>query len=243
LSLAAVTIESLSLVALALAFVAGLVSFLSPCVLPLLPAYLSYISGVGVAEIESRRRRVLGMALAFVAGFTALFTLLGAAAGGLGGLRLLVDHSDALTIAAGVFFIVSGFVIAGVVRVPGLNVAFSPRSGGYWRAFVAGAAVTVAWTPCTGPVLGSIIALAGSRQSAASGAVLLVAYSLGLGLPFVLTALGYEWMMRRLAVVKRHYRAVEIAAGVLLIVFGVLLLTGGLGRVSGLLPQTDLFGL
>jgi cytochrome c-type biogenesis protein len=238
---AAVTIESLSPAAVALAFIAGVVSFLSPCVLPLLPAYLSYISGVSVEDLELRRRRVLGMALAFVAGFTTLFTLLGAASGGLG--QLLTDYRNALEIAAGVFFVVSGFVIAGVVRLPGVNVALSPKSGGLWRAYVAGAAVSVGWTPCVGYVLGSILMLAGSRQDAAAGALLLVVYSLGLGLPFVLAALAYDWVMRRLGFVKRHYRVVEIIAGALLIAFGVLLLTGGLGRVSGLLPRTTLFDL
>jgi cytochrome c-type biogenesis protein len=238
---AVVRIESLSLVAVLLAFAAGFVSFASPCVLPLVPTYLSYLSGVGVEAIERQRRRVLAAALAFVAGFTTVFLILGLAAGGFG--RLLDDYQRELTIVAGVFFILSGLVIAGVVRVPALATAFSPKSGGAWRAYVAGAAVTLGWTPCAGPVLGSILGLAGSSSQVLAGAVLLLAYSIGLGLPFIVVALAYGWAMRRLAWIKRHYRAVEIVSGAFLVLVGVLLISGGLSELSRRLPGLDLFGL
>ena len=237
----AARIESLSLVALLLAFAAGFVSFVSPCVLPLVPTYLSYLSGVGVEGLESQRRRVLATALAFVGGFTTVFLILGVAAGGFG--RLLDDHQRELTIVAGVFFILSGLVIAGVLRVPALTTALSPRSGGPWRAYVAGAAVTIGWTPCAGPVLGSILGLAGSSSQAAAGAVLLLAYSIGLGLPFIVVALAYGWAMRRLAWIKRHYRAVEVVSGAFLVLVGVLLISGGLTELSRRLPGFELFGL
>lgn len=237
----AVTITSLSLAALAVAFAAGVVSFISPCVLPLVPTYLSYISGVGVDGFARERHRVLGMALAFVGGFTAVFMILGLAAGGLG--RLLDDYQRQLTVAAGIFFILSGLVIAGVVRVPGLTVALSPKSGGAWRAFVAGAAVTIGWTPCAGPVLGSILGLAGSSRQALTGALLLLVYSVGLGLPFVVVALAYDWAMRRLVWIRRHYRAVEIVSGVFLVVVGVALIGGGLSQLSRWLPNFGPSGL
>jgi cytochrome c-type biogenesis protein len=237
----AVTIESLSLTALLIAFAAGVVSFLSPCVLPLLPAYLSYLSGVEVAEIEARRARVLRMALSFVAGFTVVFTALGIAAGFAG--RFLDAFRTELTIVAGLFFIASGLVLAGVVRLPALQASLSPKAGGAGRAFIAGAAVSIGWTPCVGYVLASILALAGSRQNAVAGGLLLVSFSLGLGVPFVAAALAYDWVMSRLAFVKRHYRAVEITAGVLLIVFGVLLLTDRVGVFSRYLPSLQPFGL
>ena len=231
----AVTITSLSLAALAIAFAAGVVSFISPCVLPLVPTYLSYISGVGVEGFARERRRVLAVALAFVGGFTAVFMILGLAAGAIG--RLLDAYQHQLTIAAGIFFILSGLVIAGIVRVPGLTLALSPKSGGAWRAFIAGAAVTIGWTPCAGPVLGSILGLAGSSQQAVAGAVLLFVYSVGLGLPFIAVALAYDWAMRRLAWVKRHYRVVEIVSGMFLIVVGAALISGGLSELSRWLPS------
>lgn len=239
--LLAARIESLSAGAAGLAFVAGVISFISPCVLPLVPAYLSYVSGVGVDGLERERHRVLVVALAFVAGFTTVFMVLGLAAGGFG--RLLTDYRHELTVAAGVFFVLSGLVVAGVVRLPVLNVALSPKSGGFWRAYVAGAAASIGWTPCVGYVLGGILVLAGSGQDALSGAVLLLIYSLGLGLPFVVVALAYGWAMRRLAWVKRHYRVAEIVAGAFLIVFGLLLATGALTEISRRLPGTDIFGL
>ena len=237
----AVTITSLSLAALAIALAAGVVSFISPCVLPLVPTYLSYISGVGVEGFARDRRRVLAVALAFVGGFTAVFMILGLAAGFFG--RLLDDYQHELTIAAGVFFILSGLVIAGVLRVPALTAALSPRSGGAWRAFVAGAAVTIGWTPCAGPVLGSILGLAGSSQQALTGAVLLLVYSIGLGLPFIVVALAYDWAMRRLAWIKRHYRAVEVVSGAFLVVVGVALISGGLSQLSRWLPTFGPSGL
>jgi cytochrome c-type biogenesis protein len=236
-----VRIESLSLVAVALAFVAGVVSFVSPCVLPLVPTYLSYLSGVGVERLERERRRVLTTALAFVGGFTTVFLILGLAVGTLG--HLLDQYQRQLTIAAGVFFVLSGLVIAGVLRVPGLTMALSPRSGGAWRAYIAGAAVTIGWTPCAGPVLGSILGLAGSSSQALTGALLLLVYSVGLGLPFVVVALAYGWAMRRLDWIKRHYRAVEIVSGAFLVLVGLLLIGGGLTELSRRLPSLDPFGL
>ena len=240
-ALVAVRIESLSPAAIGLAFAAGLISFISPCVLPLVPTYLSYISGVGVEGFSRERHRVLAVALAFVGGFTAVFMILGLAAGGFG--RLLDHYEHQLTIAAGIFFILSGLVIAGVLRAPGLTVALSPKSGGPWRAFVAGAAVTLGWTPCAGPVLGSILGLAGSSQQALSGAVLLLVYSIGLGLPFIVVALAYDWAMRRLAWIKRHYRAVEVVSGAFLVAVGVALISGGLSQLSRWLPTFGPSGL
>jgi cytochrome c-type biogenesis protein len=233
--LAVARIDSLSPAALSLAFAAGTISFISPCVLPLVPTYLSYISGVGVDGFARERSRILGVALAFVGGFTAVFMVLGLAAGGFG--RLLDDYQRPLTVAAGIFFVLSGLVIAGIVRVPALTVALSPKSGGAGRAFVAGAAVTLGWTPCAGPVLGSILGLAGSSQQALTGAVLLLVYSIGLGLPFLVVALAYDWAMRRLMWIKRHYRAVEIVSGTFLVVVGVALISGGLSQISRWLPS------
>ena len=230
----AVTIESLSLAAVGLAFLAGLLSFLSPCVLPLLPVYLSYVAGVGVDRLRGRSGRVVGLALLFVAGFTVVFVLLGAGAGGVG--RLLVDFRRELTVAAGIFIALSGLFVAGVIRLPERAVGIAPRPGGPGGAFLTGAALAIGWTPCIGYVLGGILAMAASSQSAAAGAFLLFVYSVGMGVPFVLAALAFDWMAARLAAVKRHYRVIQITSGAILVVFGVLLAFGVVDRVAGSLP-------
>jgi cytochrome c-type biogenesis protein len=230
----AVTVESLGLAAVGLAFLAGVLSFLSPCVLPLLPVYLSYVSGVGVDRLQSSRGRVVGLSLLFVAGFTVVFVLLGAGAGGIG--RLLVDFRRELTIVAGVFIAVSGLIVAGVIRLPERAVGVAPRPGGPAGAFLTGTALAIGWTPCIGYVLGAILTMAASSQSAVSGSLLLLVYSLGMGVPFVLAALAFDWMAARLAVVKRHYRAIQVASGAILVVFGVLLATGVVDRLAARLP-------
>jgi cytochrome c-type biogenesis protein len=240
-AVAVVRVESLTLATALLAFVAGLVSFVSPCVLPLLPAYLSYVSGVSVERLEGERADVLVAALAFVAGFTTVFVLLGAAAGGIG--SLIERYKPELTFAAGVFLIVSGLVVAGIVRLPGLHGDLVPRAGGLPRAFLTGAAVSIGWTPCVGYVLGGILMVAGSRQSAGAGALLLLIYSLGLGLPFVLAALAFDWVSARTRWLRDHYRAVQTVSGILLAGFGVLLLTGGIGLLARELPAYSPFGL
>lgn len=230
----AATIESLSLAAAGLAFLAGLLSFLSPCVLPLLPVYLSYVSGVGVDRLQARRGRVAGLALVFVAGFTVVFVLMGAGAGGIG--RLLADHRRELTVTAGIFIALSGLVVAGVVRLPERAAGVAPRPGGAGGAFLTGAALAVGWTPCIGYVLGAILTMAASSQDALSGSLLLLVYSAGMGVPFVLAALAFDWIGARLAWVKRHYRAIQIASGVVLVVFGVLLALGVVDRLAARLP-------
>ena len=236
-----VSVQSLNLTTAALSFAAGFVSFVSPCVLPLVPAYVSYVSGVTVERLACERRRVLPVALAFAAGFTAVFVLLGAAAGGVG--AVLVRERPAFTVIAGVFLIASGLAMTGLLPLPARHPAAPVRTGGLARAFATGAAVSIGWTPCVGYVLGGILALAGARQSAAAGAALLIAYSAGLGLPFLLTALVFGWMARRLSGLRRHYRLVRAVAGVVLALFGALLLVTGPDALARWLPQLSPFGL
>jgi cytochrome c-type biogenesis protein len=236
-----VEITDLSLSALALAFAAGLVSFLSPCVLPLLPVYLSYISGVGVEQLGHERGRLLGVALLFIAGFTVVFMLFGAGAGGIG--RLLAQYRQELTVVAGAFIAFSGLVVAGVVHLPERAVAVAPRAGGPGGAFLTGAALAIGWTPCVGYVLGAILSMAATSSSAVSGSLLLLVYSLGLGVPFVLAALAFDWVTARAAVIKRHYRAVQITAGAVLVVVGVLLMFGVFAQLSRWLPSFSPAGL
>lgn len=237
----AAQITSLSVAAVALAFVAGLVSFVSPCVLPLLPVYLSFISGVGVERLGSERRRLLWTSLLFVAGFTAVFMAMGAGAGGVG--RLLVRHRHELTIAAGAFIVFSGLVVAGVIPLAKPMMRIRPTHAGAGGAFLTGAALAVGWTPCVGYVLGAILSMAASSHSAGAGTLLLLVYSLGLGLPFVVAGLAFDWMSAELKVVKRHYRAIQVAAGLLLVVFGVLMMLGVLEQMSRWLPGFSPAGL
>ncbi len=237
----AVTVETLDLAAVGLAFAAGFLSFLSPCVLPLLPVYLSYVSGVGVERLAASRGRVAGLAVLFVAGFTIVFVLMGAGAGGVG--SLLADYRRELTIAAGAFIVFSGLVVAGAIRIPERGVGLVPTPGGPGGALLTGAALAVAWTPCIGYVLGAILSMAASSQSALSGSLLLLVYSLGMGVPFVAAALAFDWMAERLLPLKRHYHAVQTTAGVLLVVFGVLLALGVMERMAGWLPTVSPGGL
>ncbi|NLG65520.1 MAG: cytochrome c biogenesis protein CcdA [Actinobacteria bacterium] len=233
-------IESLSLSAVGLAFAAGLVSFLSPCVLPLLPVYLSYVSGVSVEQLDRQRWAVLPVALAFVLGFTSVFVLLGAGAGGVG--SALLRHRDTLTVIAGAFLILSGVAVAGRLHLRAVGISWAPRAGGAGGAFLAGAAVAIAWTPCVGYVLGAILTLA-STQSAAAGALLLFVYSLGLGLPFMAAAAAFGWVSCHLARIKRHYRTVQLVAGGLLVVLGVLFVTGTFDVLSRALARFNPFDL
>ena len=237
----AVQITSLSLPAIGLAFGAGLLSFVSPCVLPLVPVYLSYVTGVRVDQLGRERRRVLLVSLLFVAGFTAVFVLLGASAGGIG--RVLVQYRHALAVLAGAFIVFSGLVVAGVVRLPERAVSSAPGVRGPAGAFVTGAALAIGWTPCVGYVLGAILSMAATSSSALSGALLLLVYSLGLGVPFVLAALAFDWLMARLAAVKRHYQVVQVTAGVVLVVVGVLLMVGLFADASRWLPAFTPSGL
>jgi cytochrome c-type biogenesis protein len=234
-------ITSLTLPALGLAFAAGMLSFVSPCVLPLLPVYLSFISGVGVDRLSGERRRLLATALLFVAGFTVVFVLMGAGAGGVG--RVLAQHRRELTVAAGAFIAFSGLVVAGVIPLPKPVMRVAPKHAGAGGALFTGAALAVGWTPCVGYVLGAILTMAASSRSVASGSLLLLVYSAGLGVPFVAAALAFDWLSARLGAVKRHYRAVQVTAGVLLVVFGVLMMSGVLAQASRWLPAIDPGGL
>ena len=238
----AVEITSLSLTAIGLAFAAGLLSFVSPCVLPLLPVYLSFISGVGVEDLgREHRRRLLLTSLLFVAGFTVIFVLMGAGAGGVG--RLLIEYRDVLMIAAGAFIAFSGLVVAGFIRLPEPVLKVAPKRAGAGGAFLTGAALAIGWTPCVGYVLGAILSMAATSQSALSGSLLLLVYSMGLGVPFVLAALAFDWVTARLGWVKRHYKGIQVTSGLVLVVLGVLMMFGVLQQLSRWMPVVSPGGL
>ncbi len=212
------------------AFVAGLVSFVSPCVLPLVPGYLSAVTGVNVGEMENVGwRRVIGPSLLFIASFSTVFILLGLTATALG--STLRDHQDLLTDIGAVMLIVMGTLFVAATFVNRFNREWHVDAllarAGKGGPIVAGAAFSIAWTPCTGPALGGILTLAGIQGEAAHGAFLLAVYSLGLAVPFLLTALAFSRATTAFAVIKRHYGAIVAAGGGILIAMGVLILTGG----------------
>jgi cytochrome c-type biogenesis protein len=207
---------------------AGVVSFLSPCVLPLVPGYLSAVSGVSAAELEDAGWwRILGPSLLFVASFSAIFIAAGLTATALGAAildnaQLLRKISAALIIAMGVLFVLSFFVTR-LNREWHVEALLSRAGKG--GPVIAGAAFAIAWTPCIGPTLGAILAAAALTESAGHGAFLLAVYSAGLAIPFLLTAVAFSRMTTAFAVVKRHYRAIVATGGVILIAMGVLIWT------------------
>ena len=217
------------------AFLAGMVSFLSPCVLPLVPGYLSAVSGVSVDELDDAGwRRVLLPSLCFVASFSLIFILLGLTATKLGSIlsnnRQVLDKvAAALIIGMGVLFVAS-FFVAKLNREWHVDALMSRAGKG--GPVVAGAAFAFAWTPCIGPTLGAILSAASLSGSAAKGALLLAVYSAGLAVPFLLTVLAFNRMTMVFGVVKRHYNLIVAAGGLILIAMGILIWTGELYRIN-----------
>jgi len=227
---------------LAIAFGAGMLSFLSPCVLPLVPAYLVNLAGESALD-GSDRRRTLAHAAAFVVGFSAVFTLLWigiALLGSLGG-----DLVVWLQRVAGLVLVVLGMHMVGLITIPLLERATDRRleggSGGYRRSLLIGVAFGAGWTPCIGPYLALILTIL-LNTDVASGAVLLLAYSLGLGVPFLLVAGGLGSVRRALDWVRAHIRVVNAVGGTLVIVMGLLLLSGQLTRLNQLFNFLPLLG-
>jgi cytochrome c-type biogenesis protein len=217
------------------ALAAGVVSFLSPCVLPLVPGYLSAVSGVSANELESAGwRRVLGPSLLFVASFSAIFILLGLTATGLG--SVLKDHRELLTKISGALIIAMGLLFVSSLFITRLNrewhVDALLERAGKGGPIVAGAAFAIAWTPCIGPTLGAILGAASLSGSAGHGALLLAVYSAGLAIPFILTAVAFSQMTTAFAVVKRHYHAIVAVGGLILIAMGILIWTGQLNQLN-----------
>jgi cytochrome c-type biogenesis protein len=217
------------------ALAAGVVSFLSPCVLPLVPGYLSAVTGVSANELESAGwRRVLGPSLLFVASFSAIFILLGLTATGIG--SVLQDHRELLTKISAALIIAMGVLFVSSLFITRLNrewhVDALLERAGRGGPIVAGAAFAIAWTPCIGPTLGAILGAASLTDSAARGAFLLAVYSAGLAIPFILTAVAFSQMTTAFAVVKRHYQAIVAVGGLILIAMGLLIWTGEINQLN-----------
>jgi cytochrome c-type biogenesis protein len=217
---------------LILAFAAGLLGFLSPCVVPLIPGYLSFVSGLSLTEMsmEERRRhlgRVLFATTLFVLGFAVIFTAMGASASALG--DLVLGNRQVLSRAGGVVVILLGLAVLGIIKVPGLyrerRFAIARPPLGLIGAFPVGMAFGFAWTPCVGPVLTAVLTLAAASQTAGTGALLLFAYSMGLGLPFLITAVLMTAAFDAMGWLRRNARIVTTASGVFLLVMGTAMVT------------------
>jgi cytochrome c-type biogenesis protein len=232
-----------------LAFFAGLTSFLSPCVLPLVPGYLSMISGVGLEELKvpqaNLMRRVMVNSVVFILGFSVVFIALGLAATGVG--QVLGMYKHTLARIAGVVIIIFGLHLTGLFKIKALytdarlhNVKGSSTPLG---AFVIGFAFAFGWTPCLGPILSGILAVAAEQSTLVKGALLLAVYSLGLAMPFLLTALLMERFLKFYSRFRSHMHALEIASGGLLIALGVLLVIGRFTLISNWLSFLNRFAL
>jgi cytochrome c-type biogenesis protein len=218
------------------AFGVGFISFISPCVLPLVPGYLSTISGVSFADIQEGRGRakVLGPALLFCLAFTVMFVALGMSATGLG--QTLSDNRALLRQISGVVLILMGALFIGMLFLPRLNRQWRPEAlmqrahtGG---PIIAGLAFAVAWLPCTGPTLGAILTAASSESTVGEGGLLLAFYALGLAVPFILSALAFSTFSGIFRFFRNHYAAITVVSGVILIAMGVLLYTNELFRLN-----------
>jgi cytochrome c-type biogenesis protein len=229
---------------LAVAFTAGVLGFFSPCVVPLIPGYISFVSGVSLWEVPpAERRRHLGRVLlatiVFILGFSVIFTALGASASSLG--AFVISNRLLLTRIGGVLVILLGLAMLGVITIPGFarehRFRMTRRPGGVLGAFPIGMAFGFAWTPCVGPVLGAILTLAAITQRAADGALLLFAYSLGLGIPFLVAAVLVTTTLDAFRSLGRYGRVVETASGAFLVIMGGALLFDLVFRLNAWILQ------
>jgi cytochrome c-type biogenesis protein len=227
------------------ALIAGLVSFMSPCVLPLVPPYLVYLTGATIEHVaneetvSSSKRAIMISAVMFVLGFSTVFVALGASASLIGG--LIRAWSAELSIVAGIVIIVMGLHFLGLTRISFLMREGRlpiPKPMGLWGAYVMGLAFAFGWTPCIGPILAAILSVAAAEATVSKGAWLLAIYSIGLGIPFLIAALMVEQFSTVFSRMKRHLANVERAMGVLMVITGIGFLTGAISSVSIWLLET-----
>ena len=215
-------------VGLGVALVAGVLSFLSPCVLPLVPSYISFLTGLTLEDMDHRRRTAVTHALAFVSGFTVIFVLLGASATALG--RLLNYYQVWVERVGGVLIIVLALYLLGVIRLPALSadkrVHLANKPVGYLGSVLVGVAFGAGWTPCLGPILAAILLYASTSETVGQGMVLLLAYSIGLAIPFLLAALAVDRFLAWFQRFRRYLPWVMRTAGIMLLLVGILMVTG-----------------
>jgi cytochrome c-type biogenesis protein len=237
--------QSIPQISLIAAFSAGLLSFVSPCVLPLVPSYISYITGLSVEQLTDASERVkfkkaiVLNSLMFIAGFSSVFIAFGASASLLG--QVLITYQDHIRRFGGALIVVFGLYLLGILNLNFLKMEhrfqFRSRPAGYLGSFLIGVAFAAGWTPCVGPVLGSILLYASTTDSLVSGVVLLTSYSLGLGLPLFLTALGVDRFLAYFKQARAYLWGVSTVSGVLLVVVGVMIYANSLTMVTSFLEQ------
>ncbi len=219
------------------AFIAGILSFFSPCVLPLVPAYLANLAGTSAIEANEKRKvwPIFLHSICFVLGFSILFIIMGASAGLIG--SVITTYAEVLRIVAGIIVIIFGIFLIAAFKIPWLNYEKrlhigGARNPGYIRSMLIGAAFSLGWTPCIGPILGSILFIASYTQETLKGALLLSAYSLGMGIPFLAIGLLWGYIVPFWKGLTRHLVLISIISGILLIIVGILMLTGQLTWLS-----------
>ncbi|MEW6068265.1 MAG: cytochrome c biogenesis protein CcdA [Nitrospirota bacterium] len=228
-----------------LAFLAGIISFLSPCVLPIIPSYISFITGISFEDlaggVDKKRVKYLTItnSLSFISGFSAVFIALGVSSSVIG--RLLLEYLDIIRIIGGVVVVIFGLFISGFLKLDFLmkekRIHLSGKPAGYIGTFVAGMTFAAGWSPCIGPILGTILLYAGSKGSAIYGFLLLAVYSLGLALPFFLSALAINSFLSYSKKLVKYMQAIKIISGLLLIIFGILLLADQIRPLGRFLPD------
>ncbi len=242
-------INAMGHVSLFAAFSAGFLSFISPCVLPLVPSYVSYITGlsleqlVDASERQRFRKAIILNSLLFVAGFSSVFIAFGASASLVG--QVLYEYQDIIRKIGAVLIIIFGLYLLGllkwsVVMTERRLFSFSSRPVGYVGSFLIGTAFAAAWTPCVGPILGAILAYASTTESMQLGIMLLASYSLGLGLPFLLTAFSVDRFLNYFQKARLYLRGVSLASGVCLVLVGVMIYGDSLARFTGFLERNGI---
>jgi cytochrome c-type biogenesis protein len=241
--------DAISQISLFAAFTAGLLSFISPCVLPLVPSYLSYITGLSVENLANAEERVrfqsviILNSLLFIAGFSAVFIAFGASASLIG--QVLYEYQDVLRKVGGILIIIFGLYLLGILKLKFFMterrlMEFKVRPVGYLGSFLIGTAFAAGWTPCVGPVLGTILAYASTTDSMSSGVMLLSFYSLGLGLPFFLTALGMDSFLSYFKSWRTYLGGVSFVSGGLLVLVGVMIYADSVTVVTGILDRNGI---
>lgn len=223
------------------AFIAGLLSFISPCVLPLIPSYITYITGISFADLQAEhpsqpiRLKTIFHSLAFIFGFTVIFVFLGASATFLG--SFLSSHAELIRKTGGIMVLLFGLHITGLIPVKFLlgekRIIIHHKPAGYAGSFLVGIAFAAGWTPCIGPILATILMVAATEEKVYEGMGLLLLYSLGLGLPFLLSAIAMHQFLSAFSRFRKHIRTFEIITGLLLIVVGIFIYSNWLTRLSG----------
>lgn len=209
-----------------ISFLEGIITFISPCILPMLPVYISYF-----ANGENNRKRTVANALGFVLGFTVVFVCMGAFAGVLGG--LLQRYETVVNIVTGAIVVVLGLNFSGIIKLKFLNstrdVGVQVTPAGFWTSVLFGIVFSIGWTPCVGVFLGSALAMASQLGTMAEGVLMLVVYSAGLGIPFVLSAILIDRLKETFRIIKKHYNIINLVSGIFLIIVGVMMMTGTFG--------------